>query len=845
MAMPNDFSSIVSDIYQSMVEKGYTGTEADLAVALSALSDDNGATTKWIDLGASSAYAIAVEHGYTGTEEEWIALLMNITQNAQIAKHSADSAAESAASAKQSEEAIPTKKEEALQAIASAESDALQSVNTAGTTQTGNVNSAGQTQVQAVNAAGTTQIGLVQQEGSDQKDIVIAEGEKQTQRVSSQGILEVQAVADEGTRQTGLVTSEGDTQVARVTAEGTTQVGLVTAEGTTQVGNVSAEGTAQITAVQDKGAEVIDSIPADYSALTQNVSDLKSAVDEVSNTLGTVVDAKEGTIATANEWGTVPYVIKSGKTYSIRNLSSEATMTVRTRATIDGSSVDSPSAVGPNSTVTFTASGDANYLRLISTKSSTPWKIERLGTDLMLIKSEEERLENDKLNVVAYEHKTTGTCTAANTFQNFPFKMKQGKTYICSALGAGNTMSFRTRLTEDGGNIDSLNAVAYGSPKSFTATGNANYIRVNSYLANGAFSIEEAETIAYEIEQLQPKVPILNLPSAIYAVTGKELNIYFDNICENSEKYSFDVVCTKGTQMERGFQFTPVDDDAGTYTLTINAYLDNEIIATAETSLIVSAEDANSGESVSFILMGDSTVNGTDTQIVANFADDTMTVTSKGTRGASPALHEGRTGWTFQYYYNSAEIGGITNPFRNPTSGVFDASYYFTSTGISAPDWFFIQLGINDMFLKNDDDAVYSQTKTCLTQCNAMITSLKSAAPNIKIGIVVTIPPNRSQDAFGKAYGCGQTRERYKRNNMLFVKSIIDAYDERESDSIYLVPIFTNLDTTYNMGLESTPVNARNTITYESPIANGSVHPVESGYKQLADVYMAFIKAIG
>ena len=290
MATPNDFASIVSDIYQGMVDKGYTGTEADLAVALSALSDDNGATTKWIDLGASSAYAIAVEHGYTGTEEEWIALLMNITQNAQIAKHSADSAAESAASAKQSEEAIPAKKEEALQAIASAESDALQSVNTAGTTQTGNVNTAGQEQVQAVNSAGTTQVGLVQQEGSDQKDVVTAEGEKQTQRVSNQGILEVQAVANEGTRQTGLVTDEGDDQVARVTAEGTTQVGLVTAEGTTQVGNVSQEGADQIAAIEQKGAETRESIPEDYTALSKNVDHLNAKVD-------TKADAIEKTVS--------------------------------------------------------------------------------------------------------------------------------------------------------------------------------------------------------------------------------------------------------------------------------------------------------------------------------------------------------------------------------------------------------------------------------------------------------------------------------------------------------------------------------------------------------------------
>ena len=155
-------------------------------------------------------------------------------------------------------------------------------------------------------------------------------------------------------------------------------------------------------------------------------------------------------------------------------------------------------------------------------------------------------------------------------------------------------------------------------------------------------------------------------------------------------------------------------------------------------------------------------------------------------------------------------------------------------------------MGINDVFLSDSDDAVLAKIKTCKTQCDAIITSLKNAVSGIKIGIAITIPPNRSQDAFGKAYGCGQTRDRYKSNNLMFVQAIIDAYDDKESDGIYLVPVFTNLDTTYNMGLETTPVNARNTaVTYESPIANGGVHPAESGYKQLADVYMAFIKAIG
>ena len=78
----------------------------------------------------------------------------------------------------------------------------------------------------------------------------------------------------------------------------------------------------------------------------------------------------------------------------------------------------------------------------------------------------------------------------------------------------------------------------------------------------------------------------------------------------------------------------------------------------------------------------------------------------------------------------------------------------------------------------------------------------------------------------------------------MLVEALIAKYDNKESDGIYLVPIHTNLDTIYNMGMETLPVNARNTsITYESPIGNGGVHPVESGYWQIADVYTAFLKA--
>jgi len=827
--MPEYYDAEDTGVFDAVVEK-----VANYAATATAAANNAGASATAAAGSASAAAASASSAaGSAGAAEQARADAVTAKGQAetaaQTATEKAQQTAQDAAQAAQSKtdaESAAGRAEAAQTAAEAAKTAAAGSANAAAASATAAGNAASGAG-QAAGAAGQYATSAGQSASRAETAASTAEG-----KASDATFAAGQAVEAE----TEAISAKNAAQVAESNATNAATTAAAKATEAAASATAAAQAAASIntpdSALSDTSTNAVQN-----KVITAELTDVKTAIHSVAN-------VKTGVTGSANTWETVPYTITATRQYTITNISTNATMTVRTRATYDGGTVDAPNAVPSGASVTFTASGNANFLRIISTQAATGWIIEEHGTPLYNLEEDVERLKTDKLDATVYKNETTGTCTSADTFQNFPFAMKQGKTYICTTLGVGNTMSFRTRATEDGTNIDSLNAVAYGSPKTFTASADANFIRVSSYLSNGSFKIQESGTISWEIDALQPVAPIFNLPSTIYAVTGKELNIYFDNICEDSDKYTFDIVCAKGAQMERGYKITPVDADAGTYTMTINAYLDNKIISTAETSLVVSAEDSGDGDSVSFILMGDSTVNGTDTQILADFTDDVMAVTSKGTRGTTPASHEGRTGWTFQYYYNSAEIGGITNPFRNPTSGVFDASYYFTNSGVTAPDWFFIQLGINDMFLKTDDEAVFSQIKTCITQCDAMIASLKSAVSGIKIGIAVTIPPNRSQDAFGKAYGCGQTRSRYKRNNMLFVKSIIDTYDERETDGIYLVPIFTNLDTTYNMGLESMPVNARNTaITYESPIANGGVHPVESGYKQLADVYMAFLKA--
>lgn len=381
----------------------------------------------------------------------------------------------------------------------------------------------------------------------------------------------------------------------------------------------------------------------------------------------------------------------------------------------------------------------------------------------------------------------------------------------------------------------------------------AAYIAVSVTTATMPFMVAQADTIPsynpYEYTYINPEYIvseqaddiIINIPRKIYATEDIELNLYFEDLTEDWERYTWNIDCPVGRQMARGYNLTPTSAQAGIYALSITAKTKDGVTKRVNTSLVVTAKTAGDGKSTSILILGDSTTaNGIAvSKINENFTGDGMTVSTLGTLGTAPNNHEGRSGWTFAQYFNTAS----GNAFYNPTSKTFDASYYFTNTGVTKPDWFIINLGINDTFNYTSDSDLETAIATITGLCNSMIASVKSASPNSKIGICLTIPPNHSQDAFGKAYACNQSRDRYKRNNAIWVQRQIEEYDSRESEGIYVIPIHTNLDTINNMGMETLPVNARNTsVTYQSPIGNGGVHPVESGYWQIADVYTAFLK---
>ncbi|MBY8908215.1 hypothetical protein K6L05_00255 [Salinicoccus roseus] len=338
---------------------------------------------------------------------------------------------------------------------------------------------------------------------------------------------------------------------------------------------------------------------------------------------------------------------------------------------------------------------------------------------------------------------------------------------------------------------------------------------------------------------------IVNLPKKMPALVGQELNLYFDNlIAEDADDYDFDVEFGKGQQFERFFRFVP--DVAETRQLTLKISKNGKVVSSKTTSIVVAPATVGDGMNDSIVATGDSTTDNMTIikKLNENLIDDVMEVEMLGTRGTAPNNHEGRSGWTASLYVNNQSVGDVDNAFYNPSTSTFDFSYYLQNNSISTPDHFILNLGINDMFSKANDASAISQAESVIAEYNEMIASVHAHDPTINIGIVLTIPPNRSQDAFGKDYGTNQTRKRYKRNNILLVDRLIETYMDREYENIYLIPANAMIDTFYNFGSEDNQVNARNTTTVKMSSDNSGVHPATSGYWQVADAYWFWIKSL-
>src|SRR5262249_51634080 len=116
-----------------------------------------------------------------------------------------------------------------------------------------------------------------------------------------------------------------------------------------------------------------------------------------------------------------------------------------------------------------------------------------------------------------------------------------------------------------------------------------------------------------------------------------------------------------------------------------------------------------------------------------------------------------------------------------------------------------------------------------------------AARTDTKIGIVMTTPPSRSQDGFRNYIGAGrQTRAQYRRNEHRLIEEMVRCYAGRESERIFLIPAYLNLDTERFFPTWNSPTSSRATTQFTR--VNDGAHPADTGYAQIADSIYCWLK---
>ncbi len=352
--------------------------------------------------------------------------------------------------------------------------------------------------------------------------------------------------------------------------------------------------------------------------------------------------------------------------------------------------------------------------------------------------------------------------------------------------------------------------------------------------------------------------PRLLLPPVIYAAPGREANLYFDNVvlAPPGRSYLFDVTCARGAQQEARWTWTPTEKDSGDYALSLEVRdSDDHVLATGSTLVRVAKADASAGKTFSLLVIGDSLTNASvyTGELLKLFAvPENATVKLLGTNqptADAANVHEGYGGWRFETFISKYEpkpqeqANLRTSPFvfLENDKPVFNFPRYVQEKlGGVAPDMITIMLGTNDVFGSTDVNLEDNVT-AILKSADTLLAGIRAGAPNAKIGVVTTVPPSASQDAFGVNYAANQTRWQYRKNQHRLDERMMEKYKNREAENLWIVPAYLNLDCVYNFPQIEVAVSARN--PQKITRANNGVHPAATGYYQIADSIYSWLQS--
>lgn len=352
--------------------------------------------------------------------------------------------------------------------------------------------------------------------------------------------------------------------------------------------------------------------------------------------------------------------------------------------------------------------------------------------------------------------------------------------------------------------------------------------------------------IVQEKQQIQNYKPFIRISKKVYAVVGKQLNLYYDSLIngidggkEGLKNYTITIKnnsssSTNGSSLQRMWQYTPVVGDIGTDKMIIEIVKDGVIVNTKYFELITIASTAPSTQKT-FLDLGDSNTDFSqvDADKTQTLFEDFTALTSNiptfqgGRNNGAGLKNEGNGGFSFESY--------ATNTGSNPlwNLGAIDISNYRSVLGMGVTKFDLVSICL----LTNDANsftgsgfAIYNEDKA-----NEILQYAKNVvdaflADNASTKIVINLPPliANTKNVGGKNY------ELLKYNLFKLSELFLANFD----DGIYNTNVTMgiaglSIDRYYGYAKTSTQIADR--IIISEDWHNNSFHPNNDGYEQMAD----------
>jgi hypothetical protein len=344
------------------------------------------------------------------------------------------------------------------------------------------------------------------------------------------------------------------------------------------------------------------------------------------------------------------------------------------------------------------------------------------------------------------------------------------------------------------------------------------------------------------------------LPAIIPAVVGSECNIYFNNVIKSwhpLSAFKIRVTTTKGKTENHRWTFTPVAGDIGDTALQVEIWWNGTMVASQAVTVRVKAVNSASAITQKFFSIADSTtevgrwLGEIETNISAGSNVKYVMVGTRTTTNAPngpTAKTEARQGWDTNRFFTDA-----TSPFV--FGGVFNFGTYLSNNPtitLTAGDWTYINLGINDLMFTGDDAATNAKIDAMFTQIDAMIASIKAAVSGIRIALDVPIPPSNEVGASFGIYGPQVQFARYTRSRHTLAERMYAKYGGQTGSNIYVFDGGMGMDVEDIATFPTTTKTASARSTTSITARTDAIHPniLGPGYLQKADTVYASLRVL-